>query len=272
MIVSEEQDIQGATNAAAHVVEVHRRLVDMLGPGLALAQIDQFVADTLKDLHCVSAFLGYAVRGHPPFPSHACISVNECVVHGTHDMNTTPLEPGDIISIDIGVMHKGWIGDAAWSYAICEASDEALALMRAGSESLRRGIDTIRADRPMIEWARVVQEYAEKEQGFGLVRGLGGHGYGKTLHTPPYISNVVPSFPGEWPDAFRSFKKGMLIAVEPMLAMSTTEIRSEGRDWPIYTADSSLSVHYEADVLVTNNGPKNLTEGLFELPEIVGIS
>jgi methionine aminopeptidase len=64
----------------------------------------------------------------------------------------------------------------------------------------------------------------------------------------------------------------MLIAVEPMLAMSTTEIRSEGRDWPIYTADSSLSVHYEADVLVTNNGPKNLTEELFELPEIVGIS
>ena len=96
------------------------------------------------------------------------------------------------------------------------------------------------------------------------------HGYGKSLHSPPYISNVVPSFPGEWPDAFRSFKEGMLIAVEPMLAMTTTEIRSEGREWPIYTADSSLSVHYEADIRVTSNEPTNLTEGLFDLPEIVG--
>ena len=270
MIVTAEQDIEGATIAAAHVVEVHRRLVDMLRPGLTLAQIDEFVAATLEELDCVSAFLGYTVRGHPPFPSHACLSVNECVVHGTHNMTTNPLQPGDIISIDIGVLHHGWIGDAAWTYAIGEASDEALTLMRAGRETLRRGIEKIKAGRPMIDWARVVQEYAEHNQGFGLVRGLGGHGYGKSLHSPPYISNVVPSFPGEWPDAFRSFKEGMLIAVEPMLAMTTTEIRSEGREWPIYTADSSLSVHYEADIRVTSNEPTNLTEGLFDLPEIVG--
>ena len=121
MIVTAEQDIEGATVAATHVVEVHRRLVDMLRPGLTLAQIDEFVANTLVELDCVSAFLGYSVRGHPPFPSHACLSVNECVVHGTHDMTTNPLQPGDIISIDIGVKHHGWIGDAAWTYAICEA-------------------------------------------------------------------------------------------------------------------------------------------------------
>ena len=270
VIVTAEQDIQGATVAAGHVVEVHQRLVEMLGPGLTLAQIDQFVGETLRDLDCTSAFLDYAVRGHPPFPSHACLSVNECVVHGTHDMTDQPLEPGDIISIDIGVVHKGWIGDAAWTYAISEASDEALALMRAGSESLRLGIESIQAGRPMVDWARAVQEYAEKSQGFGLIRGLGGHGYGKTLHTPPYISNVVPSFPGEWPDAFKSFKEGMLLAVEPMLALSTTEIHSEGRDWPIFTADNSLSVHYEADVRVTDSGPENLTAALFSLPEIVG--
>lgn len=270
MIVTAKQDIEGATIAAAHVVEVHRRLVEMLRPGLTLAEIDTFVANTLEDLSCKSAFLGYAVRGHPPFPSYACLSVNECVVHGTHDMTSQPLNRGDIISIDIGVKHEGWIGDAAWTYAISEVSEEALALMRAGRESLRLGIESIQAGRPMIDWARAVQDYAEHQQGFGLIRGLGGHGYGKSLHGPPYISNVVPSFPGEWPDAFKSFKEGMLIAVEPMIALSTTEIRSEGKDWPIFTADSSLSVHYEADIRVSNDGPMNLTEGLFDLPEIVG--
>ena len=270
MIITKESDIQAAAIAAEKVVETHQRLVEMLRPGLTLANIDEFVGKTLKDLDSRSAFIGYKVRGHPPFPSHACLSVNECVVHGTHNMTADPLEPGDIISIDIGVEHKGWIGDAAWTYAICEASDEALALMRAGAESLRLGVEAMQPDRPLIDWAKAVQDYVEKQKGFGLVRGLGGHGYGKTLHSPPFISNVVPSFPGEWPDAYTSFKEGMLIAVEPMLAMTTTEIRSEGRAWPIYSADSSLSVHYEADVRISADGPINLTQGLFELPEIVG--
>lgn len=270
VIVTAEQDIAGAEIAAACVVQVHERLAEALRPGQTLAQIDAFVASTLQELHCKSAFLNYTVREHPPFPSHACLSVNECIVHGTHDMNSDPLEPGDVISIDIGVTHNGWIGDAAWTYAISEASDQVIALMRAGRESLRLGVEAMQAGRPLIDWARAVQKHAEGECGFGLVRGLGGHGYGRTLHGPPYISNVVPTFPGEWPEAFKAFKPGMLIAVEPMLALTTTEIRSSGRAWPIYSADDSLAVHYEADVRITPDGPHNLTAGLFDLPEIVG--
>lgn len=270
MIVTAEQDIAGAEVAAGHVVEVHQRLAERLAPGLTLAEVDAFVAETLRDLHCKSAFLNYTAREHPPFPSHACLSVNECVVHGTHTMNADPLEVGDIISIDIGVLHNGWIGDAAWTYAISEASDEAISLMRAGRESLRLGIEAMQAGRPLVDWARAVQGHAENECGFGLIRGLGGHGYGRTLHSPPYISNVVPSFPGEWPEAFKAFKPGMLIAVEPMLALTTTETRSTGRSWPIYSADDSLSVHYEADIRITEERPMNLTAALFELPEIVG--
>ncbi|MCX5652191.1 MAG: M24 family metallopeptidase, partial [Planctomycetota bacterium] len=105
---------------------------------------------------------------------------------------------------------------------------------------------------------------------FCLVRGLGGHGYGRDLHGPPFVSNVVPSYPGEWPEAWKQIKPGLLVAVEPMIAISTSETRSNGREWPVFTADGSMSVHYEADVLVTEKGPVNLTEGLFALPEIVG--
>ena len=122
-----------------------------------------------------------------------------------------------------------------------------------------------------MDWARAIHPYVEDECGFWLVRGLGGHGYGKRLHGPPFISNVVPQHAHEWPDAWRTFQPGLLVAVEPMLAVGTGEIRSERRDWPIFTRDGSLSVHYEADVLITDDGPRDLTEGMQDLPDIVGV-
>jgi methionyl aminopeptidase len=271
MVLTAERDIEGAALAAQKVVRTHERLVEFLKAGQTLAEIDAFVAKTLADLGCRSAFLGYKVRGHPPFPSHACLSPNEWVVHGTHDMTTRPIEPGDILSLDIGVKHNGWIGDAAWTYAIEGTDDLGRSLMRCGRESLRRGLAAIRPGRPLMDWAKTVQHFVERECGYHLVRGLGGHGYGRDLHGPPFISNVVPSYPGEWPDAWKPFTPGMLFAVEPMIAVGTTEITSDGRAWPIRTADGSLSVHYEADVLVTTDGIRDLTDGMQSLPDVVGL-
>ena len=270
MLLSEDKDIAGATAAAERVVEVHRRLVDFMQAGQTLAEIDEFVGRALRDLDSESAFKNYRVRGHPPFPSEACLSVNECIVHGTHDMTSDPIRPGDLVSIDIGVRHRGWIGDAAWTYVVEDTDEDSRRLVETGRESLRLGVEAMIAGRPLVDWARAVQTYVEEKQGFHLVRGLGGHGYGRTLHGPPFISNVVPTYPGEWPDAFRSFKPGMLIAVEPMISMRSTEIQSEGRDWPIFTADGSRSVHHEADILITEDGPRNLTAGLFDLPDVIG--
>jgi methionyl aminopeptidase len=269
MVVTAERDIDAAHAAAQCVVRSHERLVGYLRAGLTLADVDAFIGSTLDELDCRSAFLRYRIPGHPPFPSHSCLSVNACIVHGTHLMSAEPLKRGDVISIDIGVSHHGWIGDAAWTYAIEDASPEALRLMAAGRESLRRGVAAMRAGRPLVDWARAVQDYVEGEMGFHLVRGLGGHGYGRKLHGPPFISNLVPSHPSEWPDAWKTFDPGMLLAVEPMLAVGTGAIVSNSRQWPIYTADGSLSVHYEANVLITRNGPRDLTEGMDELPDIV---
>lgn len=270
MVVTASEHVELAAAAAEAVVEVHRRLVGHLQAGQTLAEIDDFVARTLADLGASSAFLGYRARGHPAYPSHSCLSLNDCVVHGTHDMSSTPLQPGDVLSVDIGVRKEGWIGDAAWTYAIAEATDEALALMRCGRRSLEEGVAMLRPGRPLIDWAKAVQDVVERQHRFCLVRGLGGHGYGRELHGAPFVSNVVPSYPGEWPDAWTRLRPGTLLAVEPMVALSSTEVRTEGRKWPIFTADGSLSVHYEADVLVTEHGPRNLTAGLLDLPEIVG--
>ena len=270
MIITADQDVAGATAAADCVVKTHQRIIEFLRAGLTLAEIDAEIGRILNSLDSISAFLGYRVRGHPPFPSHACLSVNECIVHGTHDMTDEPLQPGDLISIDIGTKHKGWIGDAAWTYAIGGAEQLGLDLMDAGKNSLRLGIEAMQPGRPLLDWARAVHDYVEKERGFKLIRGLGGHGYGKQLHGPPFISNVMPNHPGEWPDAFTTFKPGLLVAVEPMLSVSTSSIPSHRKAWPIYTDDGSLSVHYESDILITEDGPLNLTADLFNLPDIVG--
>lgn len=270
MVVTASQDIESAAVAAQRVVRIHERLAEFLHAGQTLAEIDAFVARTLKEMDCRSAFLNYSMQGHAPFRSHSCLSLNSCIVHGEHVTLREPIKPGDLLSIDIGVFHHGWVGDAAWTYAIQSASDEALRLMRCGREALARGIAAMQPGRPLVDWARAVQSYVEKESNFHLVRGLGGHGYGRKLHGPPFISNVLPKYRGEWPDAWTLFKPGMLLAVEPMIAQGTHYVQSDAKHWPIYTADGSLSVHYEADILITEDGPRDLTEGMQDLPDIVG--
>lgn len=270
MHLESEQDIAGASRAAECVVQTHQQLAEWLKPGLTLEEIDIQVGSILEALDSRSAFIGYKARPHPPFPSHACLSPNDCVVHGTHDLTTTPIKEGDLLSVDIGVVHDGWIGDAAWTYAISGTDEQGRALMDAGKESLASGIKAMQPGRPLMDWAKAVENHAEGECGFKLIRGLGGHGYGRKLHGPPFISNVTPRHPGEWADAFSTFKPGLLVAVEPMLSISASEVRSNGRKWPLYTSDGSLSVHYEADILITEDGPRNLTAGLFDLPDVVG--
>ena len=261
-----------AAHAAAQcVVETHRRLAQWLRVGVTCAEVDVFVAEQLYDMGGKSCFLGYAPRGMPGFPSHACHSVNDCVVHGTATTHTDPIKEGDVYSIDIGVFLREWVGDAAWTYVFGEPSDEVRRLCSSGKESLARGVRQLRPENTWMEWARVVQEHVEDECGFHLVRGLGGHGIGKRkLHGPPFVSNVVPILPGEWPDGGRMCQPGTLLAVEPMIAIGTGETLQQRRRWPILTADGSLAVHYEHDVLVTEDGPRVLTEGLEDLPDVIG--
>lgn len=261
-----------AFDAAQKVVEAHRRISASLRVGQTLAQIDTTVAKTLADLGCRSCFLGYKIPKSPAFPSHACLSVNACVVHGTAGYYTQPMKLGDILKIDIGVTHKGWIGDAAWTYSFGEPDPLARRLMECGKESLRRGIRELRPGRPLIEWAKAVEGHVEKECKFHLIRGLGGHGIGlNTLHGPPFVSNSTPTFPGEWSDAYKKCEPGLLVAVEPMLAIGTGQTTHKRSEWPVFTADGSLAVHYEHDVLVTPEGPRIMSEGMDELPDVVGV-
>jgi len=258
-----------ALAAAQCVVETHRRLAAWIRMGQTVAEIDRYVATTLADLKCKSCFLGYRVPKSPPFPSHACLSVNDCVVHGTAASHRAALKAGDVLKIDIGVLHQGWIGDAAWTYCFGEPSEEVARLMACGKETIRLGIETLRPGALLLDWATAVQRRVEQVHKFHLIRGLGGHGYGRKLHAPPFVSNTVPGSSGEWPDATLRLRPGMLLAVEPMIAVGSGRVLQSGSDWPLCTSDGSQSVHYEHDVLITDKGPKILTAGLDELPDVI---
>ncbi|MGI9013808.1 MAG: M24 family metallopeptidase [Phycisphaerales bacterium] len=271
MVLTKPHDKSSAHEAATRVVEVHQRIVEFVRAGQTLPEIDGFIARVLDDLDCRSAFLRYKIRGHPPFPSHACISVNDCVVHGTHVSRRGPLEPGDVVSIDIGVSHRGWVGDAGWTYAIEHQTDVAQRMMKCGKEALAVGIAALTAGSRLEVWAQTVEPFVEDDYGFYLVEGLGGHGYGRKLHGPPYVSNVMPVHRSDWVDADVVLAPGQLLAVELMMTEHSREIISEGRDWPIYTVDGGLAVHYESDVMIDEAGPINLTAGMFDLPDIVGL-
>lgn len=258
-----------AFQAAQRVVTVHQRLVEFLRVGQTLAEIDAFVGRTLTDLACRSCFMGYKVPRCPPFPSHACLSLNECVVHGTAWYEPRPTRPGDVLKIDIGVSYRGWIGDAAWTYVFGHRTDLVDRLTRCGKESLRLGIDKLRPGVPYVEWARAVQNHVERDCGFKCIQRWGGHGYGRRLHEPPHLPNTVPLSHLEWPEANEPWTPGTLVAVEPMIAVGTGETVQAKNAWPVFTGDGSLSVHYEHDVLITQSGNQVLTEGLEQLDDLI---
>lgn len=267
--VQSSKDHEAARVAAQKVVEVHFALADFLAQGQTLAQIDRFVGDTIRSLGGVSCFFKYRPGRMPPFPSQACLSVNDCVVHGTAGYLTRPMVEGDVLSIDIGVKYRGWFGDAAWTYVFGEMKPEIKKLTDSGKESLAEGIKELKPGNTYMDWAKRVQDIVEKDYGFHMIRGLGGHGCGRKLHSSPWISNVVPSYPGEWPDGNLPCMPGTIIAVEPMIGVGTGQIEQADKDWPIYTADHSMSVHYEHDVLITEDGPEVLTEGLENVTDVI---
>jgi len=139
-----EKQVVGLRDAAQAVVKTHHALAEFLRVGMKLPEIDRFVSEALASMGAKSCFYRYRVPGAPPFPSHACLSVNECVVHGTAGFYREALEPGDVLKIDIGVKLRGWIGDAAWTYVFGEPSDEVARLCACGKESLARGIEALR--------------------------------------------------------------------------------------------------------------------------------
>ena len=231
------------------VARAHRMVRESIRPGLSTYDLDVLIRDYVLEAHGQLLFFRY--RG---FPANSCISINEEVVHGI-PRKRRKMEPGDIVSVDIGVKLKGYCGDSAWTYRVGEVSAEADSLLRVGEESLSRGISAIRPGGKVSDIGRAIQAYVEGE-GYHVVKKYVGHGVGAELHEDPQVPNYVDrSVLRHDPD----LREGLVLAIEPMLNVGTedTEVLDDG--WTVVTKDRSLSVHFEHTVAVTSEGPKILT-------------
>jgi len=235
-----------ACNVAARVLD---EVAAFIAPGVTTRQIDDFAARRIKHYGAESAFLGYRV-GKQKYPCHMCISVNDEVVHGL--ANDRQVRFGDIISLDVGVVYRGFIGDNARTVAVGGCGVHAQRLMDVAEQSLYEGIAQAKAGNRVVDISRAVQNYVEGN-GFSVVREFVGHGVGRTMHEEPQVPNFVESKPSP------ELSPGMTIAIEPMVNAGQPGVKMLNDGWTVVTQDGSLSAHFEHTVLITEGDPEILT-------------
>lgn len=222
---------------------------DFVRPGVTTLQIDQYASDLIRKHGAKSAFLGYRV-GSRVYPCHICISPNEQIVHGLAD--STVLEYGDVVSLDVGVVLNGFIGDNARTVPVGGCDTEKQNLLDVTETALKRGIEKARPGARLSEVSGAIQQWVESH-GYFIVREFVGHGVGRRLHEPPQIPNFV--------DGKKSpkLKPGMTLAIEPMVNAGTAEVKFMEDGWTVIAADRKPSAHFEHTILVTEGEPEILT-------------
>jgi len=229
--------------------QIIARLLDALTgiiiPGVSTQKIDEFADDFIRSCGAVPSFKGYCIPGLLPYPAAICTSVNSGIVHGIPNVCTI-LNEGDIIGIDVGVMKNGYHGDAARTYAVGAVSDAARRLLNVTQESLRLGISQAMQGMRVGDISHAIGTYV-MANGYYVADNLTGHGVGRSLHEEPVIPNM--GLPGKGP----RLQAGMTLAIEPMVNIGTNRVREDG--WEYFSADGSLSAHYEHTILVTEAEP-----------------
>ena len=243
--IKSKREIELMEIAGMIVYQTHQHIMPLIKPGVSLLDIDKHAEEFILSKGAIPSFKGY-----DGFPNATCISVNEEVVHGIP--STRKLKKGDIVSIDIGAEYKGYHGDSAWTYAVCEIDDNKKYLMEHTKNALYQGIKQVKPGNRIGDISYAVEKYA-KEHNLGIVRELCGHGIGNKLHESPDIPNYGKEHSGP------VLREGMVIAIEPMLNLGADDIVIESNDWTISTMDGKPSAHFEHTVLVTKDGYQILT-------------
>jgi len=233
-----------------------RRIIDELRervrPGMTTAEIDAYAEERVRAAGATPAFKGYPHRGDGrDFPGTVCASLNDEVVHGVPS-DRVALKDGDIVSVDLGVLYKGYYGDSAETYAVGTIDKDAEKLLKITKESLERGVEQARPGNRVSDIGHAVQQHVEAN-GFSVVREFVGHGIGSQLHEDPQVPNF-----GQ-PGRRERLVPGMVLAIEPMVNAGGPEVLLSAEDgWTARTRDGSLSAHFEVSVAITENGPRVL--------------
>ena len=246
IIIKSESEIQLMRESGKILAEVLAQVEELIQPGISTYEIDRKCAEFIEAHGCTPSFLNY--NG---FPASICTSINDEVVHGIPNKDKI-LGYGDIISLDCGVIHKGFHSDAARTLPVGEISDQAQELIDVTKQSFFEGIRFAKEGHRLFEISAAIQGYVEPF-GFSVVRDLVGHGVGRDLHEEPQIPNFKQRMRGP------RLQVGMTLAIEPMINEGRYDVNWADDDWTVLTADGSLSAHYENTVLITDGEPEILT-------------
>ena len=244
--IKSEPEIEKMREACRLIAIVHDELGKALHPGMSTWEIDHMGEEMIRSFGCIPNFLNY--NG---YPASICVSVNNEVVHGIPSKKRI-IQEGDIVSLDAGLIYKGYNSDAARTHAVGEISKEARQLIDVTRQSFFEGIKYAKAGNHLHDISAAIQAYAES-YGYGVVRELTGHGIGRHLHEDPAIPNFKPVGRGI------KLRPGMTLAIEPMINMGRPDVEWLDDDWTVVTADGSLSAHYENTILITEGEPEILT-------------
>ena len=244
--IKSNREIELMREAGKILAIVHDELEKAIKPGITTKQIDKLGEEIIRSYGCIPSFLNY--NG---YPASICVSVNDEVVHGIPNKKRI-LREGDIVSLDAGVIYKGYHSDAARTHAVGQISKEAQKLIDVTRESFYEGIKYAKAGNHLYDISKAIQNYVESH-GFSVVRDLVGHGIGKELHEEPQVPNFKQKGRG------LRLQKGMTLAIEPMVNMGAYDVWWLEDDWTVVTQDESLSAHYENTVLITDGEPEILS-------------
>lgn len=246
IIIKTDIEIEYMRQAGKVVANTLLKLEEAIRPGITTAELDIIAEEYILKQGARPSFKGYC-----GFPGSICTSVNNEVVHGIPSKNVV-LQEGDIISVDCGAILNGYQGDAARTFSVGNTSEEALKLIEVTKQSFFKGVEKAIVGNKLTDISAAIQEYVESF-GYSVVRDYVGHGIGKEMHEDPEVPNY--GRPGRGP----TLKKGMVLAIEPMVNIGKYNVEVESNDWTVVTVDKSLSAHYENTVAILDNGPEILT-------------
>jgi methionyl aminopeptidase len=249
IIIKTEDEIAAMRQAGRIVAMILKTMAEEIKPEMITKELDEIAVGELKRHGAQSSFKGY--HG---FPASVCVSVNDEIVHGIPGKRV--LREGDIVSLDFGAIYHGFQGDAALTVGVGHISKKAEALIETTSGALKAGIAAARSGSRLGDISHAIQNYAEA-RGYSVVREYTGHGIGREMHEEPQIPNFGP------PDSGPLLKKGMTLALEPMVNIGDWHTRVADDRWTVLTADGSLSAHFEHTVAITNGEPEVLTEEIY---------
>lgn len=244
--IKSNREIELMVEAGRITALAHRKVKEAIRPGISTLELDKIAEETIRACGATPSFKGY--NG---FPGSICASINNVVIHGIPKQNTI-LKDGDIISVDIGACYKGYHGDSAMTHGVGNVSESRKRLMKVTRESLYKGLEMAKPGNRLSDISHAIEEYV-KRHGYSVVRDFTGHGVGRKLHEDPAVPNYGEA--GHGP----ILKKGMTLAIEPMVNAGKHFVRILADDWTTVTADRSDSAHFEHSILITEDGYKILT-------------